>query len=179
MGQLHLCFLFIREAGHALSRFTSGPPWHHHVALQHAGRMADWKAESVFRNCRKTRVRRSTPGPRRDPSIGSMPARIEQFRVRKSFDFMSASLTVLASAFCAVGSFLKRVIAGVWFSGRSLLGSSGRLPCPFGDASVNSTCGRFSEDEIRGREFFQPGKPVLRPVCCLIDHAMSGPSISS
>src|ERR1700722_13918984 len=74
---------------------------------------------------------------------------------------MPASLTVLASAFCAAASFLKRDIAGVWFSGLSLLGSIGGCP-PFGDASVRST--PASRKTKYGAANSSSQKPVFRPV---------------
>ena len=51
---------------------------------------------------------------------------------------MSSSFTVFAKSFCAAGSCLNRAMAGVWFSGRSLFGSTGGWP-PLGEASVSST----------------------------------------
>jgi hypothetical protein len=47
-------------------------------------------------------------------------------------------LDCVGKGFCAAASFLKRAIAGVWLSGRSLFGSIGGWP-PLGDASVTST----------------------------------------
>jgi hypothetical protein len=71
-------------------------------------------------------------------------------------DFTSASSTVLASAFSH---------CWVWFSGRSLFGSRGSCP-PFGDASANPTPASL-EDEVWGREFFEP-ETVLARVSQLI-----------
>src|SRR3954465_348750 len=68
---------------------------------------------------------------------------------------------VLASAFLATSSRLKRAMAGVWFSGRSLLGSTGGWP-PFGEASVSST--PASRKTKYGAANSSSQNPVLRPV---------------
>src|SRR5689334_18631989 len=81
--------------------------------------------------------------------------------VSKSAEFMSPSRTVWASACCAALSCLKRVIASVWFSGSSLLGSIGGCP-PLGEASVSST--PASRNTKYGAANSSSQKPVLRPV---------------